>query len=868
MSGNNDNGGGDSPTLRVGDVEKEREIERRLRELGLWENKRLLESRVTSMLEARIEEKDALSRTLRNCRRKRSSTGGTGAQVGAGGRTAIDEIRSIISPRVIRDRYGQRLAYHVDVLMGCFTRDVRHDLVDGVVVISGSTAADDDPARLTKEIRLELPADDLDMAALRVSYAAGAVKIRVPYVAEELPKSRSVSNDGGDSSSRQQKFSSISPLYSLSMQLKNRRKLGSGSSEGGGRGEGGGDDSPIVDHSSIIVNGASTGTVSNLSPGSVNSETRSLSDELQPPSPYPVFEEEQEEEEDGRTLHDNCESRIDIPANNSFRESFDSRVNTTPRKSTEENSYNGDCRVKYDDAGYSDSVLQCLGRCLSPLPSSENHNFDQPGDANDLATSLAEYRGNGTLNKSSRSRSKVDSTGNNNCKNSVLSKSNFRTSGFDEETSNTLRDYKAEAYRPSSSRTTLNSEIADEIFETSGPCRTADGFVVIDSKSNKASNVRKRKDSSLESNGRDSGLFSPNGTRSFADENCSDQDAVATESDFLDSDRSSTSHDRQSVSARNNNNNSMSENELTATTGRNNRVSNAAEGTFSNNNRIRISPSDIRDASGLILNATEAANGVVTDNITFEEKKLAKLTKNGKNQPSTAPSPSSDIGVSSLQKRRSGEAVIKSADDAMRPIADDRSSRAPSAEEDHDHERSASVYAGGRRLTSPFHDSPVAPKRSMLLVDIPTPALMSEWNVVGSSAINESNIGSVNGTTPLRDGDKNVKERPFKMPEINIGPSAKRNGEEAGGKDNSRCFQVKSNSDDKYASGRHQRPSEGRVKVIDSAAGNQSLNGERHHQSTAGQVEGAVGSISNRTRAKRSRANLNLILDSLDETFL
>lgn len=269
----------EAPTLKVGDVEKEREIELRLRELGLWENKRRLENDVSTMLNARIDEQDALSKTLENCRRRRQRRRRSGPDA----RSSADEIRDVISIRVVRDSYGQKLAYHVNVLMGYFNRDVRYDLVGDGVVVCGSTGAQDDSTRLTKEMRLQLP-PSVNMAALTISYAAGAVKIRVPYLLESLSKSRSALNDSGDNDDdnnnnggRPCRFASISPIYSLSLQLNDRHRRALGSSE-----------SPTTMRSdSPDMNG----TPDSSSLGSVKSETRSVGDEVQL-SPYPVSEEE------------------------------------------------------------------------------------------------------------------------------------------------------------------------------------------------------------------------------------------------------------------------------------------------------------------------------------------------------------------------------------------------------------------------------------------------------------------------------------------------------------------------------------------------------------------------------------------------
>jgi len=73
--------------VKVGDVEKEKQIELRMRELGLWENKRELERRVAAMLDGHICETDGLTRSLRQCRRTRD-------------KSSVDAVRNIIQPKV------------------------------------------------------------------------------------------------------------------------------------------------------------------------------------------------------------------------------------------------------------------------------------------------------------------------------------------------------------------------------------------------------------------------------------------------------------------------------------------------------------------------------------------------------------------------------------------------------------------------------------------------------------------------------------------------------------------------------------------------------------------------------------------------
>lgn len=86
-----ENGKGDDDELAVklGDVEKEKQIEQRMRELGLWENKKELERRVAAILDGHISETDVLTRALRQCRRSRDNN-----------KSSVDDVRNIIQPQV------------------------------------------------------------------------------------------------------------------------------------------------------------------------------------------------------------------------------------------------------------------------------------------------------------------------------------------------------------------------------------------------------------------------------------------------------------------------------------------------------------------------------------------------------------------------------------------------------------------------------------------------------------------------------------------------------------------------------------------------------------------------------------------------
>jgi len=60
----------DSALAKVGDFDREREIERRMRELGLWDQKREQERHLAEMLESEISKRDGLTAALRRCRRR------------------------------------------------------------------------------------------------------------------------------------------------------------------------------------------------------------------------------------------------------------------------------------------------------------------------------------------------------------------------------------------------------------------------------------------------------------------------------------------------------------------------------------------------------------------------------------------------------------------------------------------------------------------------------------------------------------------------------------------------------------------------------------------------------------------------------
>jgi len=77
---------------KVGDFDREREIERRMRELGLWEFKREQERHVAELLDSQICRRDGLTAALGRCRRRQRGQAAS----------AADDIRSHVNHRFIR----------------------------------------------------------------------------------------------------------------------------------------------------------------------------------------------------------------------------------------------------------------------------------------------------------------------------------------------------------------------------------------------------------------------------------------------------------------------------------------------------------------------------------------------------------------------------------------------------------------------------------------------------------------------------------------------------------------------------------------------------------------------------------------------
>ena len=88
----------DGALAKVGDFDREQEIERRMRELGLWEFKREQERHLAELIDSQISRRDGLTAALGRCRRR---------QRGQLAVSASDDIRSHVNHQFIRyDRFA------------------------------------------------------------------------------------------------------------------------------------------------------------------------------------------------------------------------------------------------------------------------------------------------------------------------------------------------------------------------------------------------------------------------------------------------------------------------------------------------------------------------------------------------------------------------------------------------------------------------------------------------------------------------------------------------------------------------------------------------------------------------------------------
>jgi len=87
---------------KVGDFDREREIERRMRELGLWEYKRVHELQLAEMLDKQISERDGLSAAIRRCKRRHREQA----------HSAADDVRYHVNHHFIRCPFSLATCFH------------------------------------------------------------------------------------------------------------------------------------------------------------------------------------------------------------------------------------------------------------------------------------------------------------------------------------------------------------------------------------------------------------------------------------------------------------------------------------------------------------------------------------------------------------------------------------------------------------------------------------------------------------------------------------------------------------------------------------------------------------------------------------
>ena len=156
--------------LKTGDVERERLVEERVKQLGLWHNKRILERCLRQRLSDDIDA-DGLFQAVNRCKRRRPLRDRV--------ESTSHEIVNTIQPQLLRDDFGNKLSYKIDVIMGIYTHSVCHKVRDHIVVIQGRTPQHRH-ANLHKEVTIEFPCS-IDMSLLDVSFNAGVFRCEAPF---------------------------------------------------------------------------------------------------------------------------------------------------------------------------------------------------------------------------------------------------------------------------------------------------------------------------------------------------------------------------------------------------------------------------------------------------------------------------------------------------------------------------------------------------------------------------------------------------------------------------------------------------------------------------------------------------------------
>lgn len=161
---------------RVGDLTKERQMEQRMKELGLWREKQLHESLIRSKLDLKISDADDLTKAFNSIvqnRRRRSRH-----QRRYRTKSFPDLVKTIFKRDFVRDEKGKITSYSIDVFLGRFTRDVSFIVLDSVVTVNCS--ANCDGMRLKKEINIEFESNDVRVQDIEILFLAGIVRILAP----------------------------------------------------------------------------------------------------------------------------------------------------------------------------------------------------------------------------------------------------------------------------------------------------------------------------------------------------------------------------------------------------------------------------------------------------------------------------------------------------------------------------------------------------------------------------------------------------------------------------------------------------------------------------------------------------------------
>ena len=176
---------GEIENRKEGDFETKRLIDNRMRELGLFESKQLLEHTLLQKLKKDID-RDGLFKAINACKRKRPLRERVCS--------VTDEIINIIQPRIVKDSYGNKLAFKVHIMMGIYTHNVLHKVSGHEVFIQGTTPERCGCAKLVKEIRIQFP-KGVDMTRLRGTFSAGIFKCDAPFNSKGAQlRSRSLSS--------------------------------------------------------------------------------------------------------------------------------------------------------------------------------------------------------------------------------------------------------------------------------------------------------------------------------------------------------------------------------------------------------------------------------------------------------------------------------------------------------------------------------------------------------------------------------------------------------------------------------------------------------------------------------------------------